>query len=376
MIFLEDKIVHIFSKWDSNTYNMAKFFQNNMLMDNLDFLVWETRDGIIYNDPRLLAFLNIKYLPDRETKIINKISRIIKILKFLNEKNKIVIHSFKFAKGNLKIILVLLFFCKKITWIKTNNDFYESMIFDNKFKSEIYNYAIRTLKKKINTIYNRNFYNLKNEVFTFLNDEYIRCLDILHKGNCNSLSMKNYLNILIGENGLKRNKHLLIVDKLTNIDKEFNVLFFMNYAMLNEYGYNSTSTYRSKVIEYASRKLNKKVIGLNKKNVKCNNYFNLLNNIDAAVFAEHRFHNNNLVFYFLYLGKMVFIPKDSELYKFLRYKGLYVFDLEDVSVIVNKYSEFKNILQENMSNIWLKNYIHNIEQDKIWKKTLENIQNS
>lgn len=168
--------------------------------------------------------------------------------------------------------------------------------------------------------------------------------------------------VLIGESGLKRNKHLMIVDKINSLKLNVDILFFANYGMLNEYGYNSNKNYLVSICEYAKRQLNTNVVALNKKNVKYDNYFKLLNNIDVAIFENVYFNNVNLIYYLLFLGKEVYINRNSNLYNFLISKKIFVYTLEQLEQICQ---ENKNQLLNNMENEWLNNYINNIEQEKI-----------
>ena len=89
---MSEKVLHVFSKWDANGYNILKYREDKLDKTIHQALIWDTRDNIISTDPRMLTFLDIKFLPDREKKILNKVIRIINIFKELKSYDDIIIH--------------------------------------------------------------------------------------------------------------------------------------------------------------------------------------------------------------------------------------------------------------------------------------------
>ena len=359
---MSEKVLHVFSKWDANGYNILKYREDKLDKTIHQALIWDTRDNIISTDPRMLTFLDIKFLPDREKKILNKVIRIINIFKELKSYDDIIIHSYKFSRNNVKIILFLLLLKNKITWIAGGNDLYDYKLHPLTLKNKIINYLSDYLRNKGKALYYRNCYKNRDEFFTLINKHHVNILLELHDKNMLEIKNKSKKLVLIGESDLKRNKHLMIVDKINSLKLNVDILFFANYGMLNEYGYNSNKNYLVSICEYAKRQLNTNVVALNKKNVKYDNYFKLLNNIDVAIFENVYFNNVNLIYYLLFLGKEVYINRNSNLYNFLISKKIFVYTLEQLEQICQ---ENKNQLLNNMENEWLNNYINNIEQEKI-----------
>lgn len=116
------KFLHVIPPHAVNAYEIIKFVKKNFPAEEHAFLVMQDRNWVINNCPRLLAFLDIYYLPEKK-KLISIFTRLKTTLKWLDEAEHIVLHSVFSIHGKL----FLPFFCrkkyaKKCIWMEIYSD--------------------------------------------------------------------------------------------------------------------------------------------------------------------------------------------------------------------------------------------------------------
>lgn len=117
------KFLHVIPPHAVNAYEVVKFIKRNFPEEEHAILVMQSRNWVISNAPRLLAYLDILYLPEKKS-VITKINRLRTTMKWLDDAEHIVLHSVFSIHGKLFLPL----FCrtkyaKKCIWMETYTDF-------------------------------------------------------------------------------------------------------------------------------------------------------------------------------------------------------------------------------------------------------------
>lgn len=117
------KYLHIIPPDVAKAYQIVKFMTENFPECEHSFLIMQTKNWVIKNRPRLLAFLHLKYLPEVTKSPFSILMRLKSTLGQIREADHIVLHSIFCIKGKL----FLPFFCRrryaqKCIWIEMYSD--------------------------------------------------------------------------------------------------------------------------------------------------------------------------------------------------------------------------------------------------------------
>lgn len=337
------KYLHVLTAYTIKPQNIMEFINKNFNIENHFFLILADEKYVLKNNPQLIAFDNIVFVPAINKSKKSRFIRAKYLYRVFSKAENIVWHSFLGLKG-LQLLLVTYLFRKKIIWIEHGLDLYYwqwkphniknkiAYYLVNKIRQECKNYGVTLLHDK-NEIIQRYRYRNENDIFflpTPFNEKAIEVLkDFVDKKEIkgNGKTTK----ILVGIDGLKINRHYSIIKRLEHYKSERIACFLpMNYALGYEYGLTNSRKYSTEVIEYGNRVLEKPVIELKKSSVDLNTYFKLLDSMDIAIFNFQRPIYLDMLFYLLYLEKKVYLSSESVVYKSLSEIGLKLFDIEDI----------------------------------------------
>lgn len=376
------KFLHIMPVNTSKTNATIEMIRKDFNSDEHVILIWATKDGIINYNPRLLSFLDLVCLPDSVQK--KRVGNLIKasfIKKMMDSVDYVVWHSLDCIKGKFVILCCTKEkYLKKSIWIETGADLYSWRRANTTLKNKIYNYLMKKMRTKIKAVgftiptdrkeYDRQFPDSKAPLFFDLpipfEAEILRILNDYAK-----IKKKNQKPIIwLGYTGHPINRHLSIIDRLGLLDsKDFKLILPMNFAMLLEYGANGNYRYRQRLLEYSERILGIRATKLCRWGVEPEKYFNIINTVDVAIFNCRRLSNPNLLFYFLYLNKKVFLTSGDPLYSFLKEKGVAVFDANEIEMM--DCQEFFRNDGEGMPNEYLLEYFNNEKISEKWNQLFQ-----
>ena len=383
------KYLHVLTPNSVHPQNIIKFINKNFDKEDHTFLVLADENYVLKNNPRLYAFDNVIFSPVINKTKFSRFKRMVFMMRLFSEYDNIIWHSFYGLMG-LQMLFAVFQYRYKITWIEYGNDLY---YWKQKSKKWIEMFLYEKICKECkyfgtsleyNQIYYNEKFNKRTKTFflpTPLNEETVNylkdyCCDIYNHD-------KKSIQVMIGADGNRYNQHCKIVNLLKKYSAN-KISFYIpiKYYMLYEYKLLVASKgYISDLIEYSKRVLKNPVIGLQKSNLDRDSYFRILNNIDIGVFYSDRPIYIDLLLYLLYLEKKIYLPKSSIIFNELKHKGYKIYDTQSISNInwqefisKNDLSENKKLVEEYMSNDYLKKYweiyFNYLEKEKLrlWKR--------
>lgn len=337
------KFLHVMTAYTIKPQNIMSFIDKNFNKNEHTFLILADEKYVLKNNPQLFAFDNILFVPQIDKTKKSRFLRAKYLYKVFSKAENIVWHSFLGLKG-IQLLYVTYIFRKKITWIEHGHDLYYwkwnpknikdkiAFYFNRKIREECKNYGTTLwwdwylIRRDFNQEGKKDVYFLPTPYNTIAVDylkEYI--------SKSSKKSNKNITSILVGIDGLKVNKHYDILNRLKQYKTDNYACFMpMNFSLPYEYGLINSRKYNAEVIEYGNRVLDHPVIELNKSSVELNTYFNVLNSVDVAIFDFERPIYLDMLFYLLYLGKKIYLSKESPTYKSLTKMGIVLYDINEV----------------------------------------------
>ena len=147
------KFLHVIPPHAVNAYKIIKLIRTYFPEDEHSFLIMATKDWVINNRPRLLAFLDLNYLPEANKKVFSKISRLRTTMAWINEADRLVLHSAFSIHGKLFIPC----FCrkkyaKKCIWIETYTDLLSWKHSGKGIKAHVHNYILERFLRSIPSV--------------------------------------------------------------------------------------------------------------------------------------------------------------------------------------------------------------------------------
>lgn len=336
---------------------------------------------IVYGKP--ISNFNFRILDNHRIIFANR-SNIHKsfrnIQRFLIKSNHIIFHGL-FLRGWHYVILGLFIklFRKKTSWVIWGADAYQIYL-EKEAKTK------HTFTERVKKIFAKNFsyvvtgipndYQVAKKYYN-LNSVYINAFypnpvnfDLLDKtASSNSVSKerKGKVVILVGNSASKTNNHIEILIALSRKfeNDSIQILCPLSYG---------DKDYSKEVIRTGKELFDEKFVPLTDF-LSPNEYANLLNTVDVAIF-NHRIQEGvgNLLA-LLYLGKAVFIRSDSPLWEFVSSLGIIVYDT--VELINGKMEKVSSILNNERISIRNKEIIkeHFSEKNcvKLWNDFFDKI---
>lgn len=251
---------------------------------------------------------------------------LIKTIYYLKQSDKIILHGFFNKK--IAYLIWMLNYPSRCYWCIWGGDLY-SYPFDR----GIWKYVKKNFLSRIRGVITQieGDYDLSRDVYG-VNAKYYHCLmyqsNILHLSDNNRMIIhKKCTNILVGNCADCDARHKEIIEKLINsVDVTFHVPISygdMEYAkrLSQELKYNNVILYKNFIPE--------------------NEYMNMLDKIDIAIFAYKRQQACGNIIQLLGRGATVYIDSEISTWKWLNSIGIHVKDINHV------YSGMIEVLTEN-----------------------------
>lgn len=302
------------------------------------------------------------------------------IQRFLIKSNHIIFHGLFLRAWHYVILgMFIKLFRKKTSWAIWGADAYQIYL-EKEAKTK------HTFTERVKKIFAKDFsyvvtgipndYQVAKKYYN-LNSVYINAFypnpvnfDLLDKtatSNSTSKERKGKVVILVGNSASKTNNHIEILIALSKKYKNDSIQILCPLS----YG---DKDYSKEVIRVGKELFDEKFLPLTDF-LSPNEYANLLNTVDVAIF-NHRIQEGvgNLLA-LLYLGKAVFIRSDSPLWEFLSSLGVIVYDT--VELINGKVEKISSILNNERISIRNKEIIkeHFSEKNcvKLWNDFFDKI---
>ncbi|WP_448377134.1 TDP-N-acetylfucosamine:lipid II N-acetylfucosaminyltransferase [Fervidobacterium sp.] len=338
---MENLICHIFLTDSIYTKKFMIFILKHFPKDEHIFF---TVDPVLYSDVTSAHVRKVNpknFLEARE------------MVKTLKSARKIILHSL----FNANFFPVLFFnksLLKRASWVIWGGDAYyniEKRINTNslivKFKKHMKKVMLTTIIRNLDSVaaflkadyeYARQLFKTKARyryVF-YPNPVSFDILDNLEKDDKENREWKR---ILVGNSASWTNKHVEILEYLSNIDANFEIICPLSYG---------DKAYAQNVI-----KIGQKLFGDRFKPLtdflKPEEYSKVVNSVDIAIFNHRQQEALGNVLALLYLGKKVYIRSETTPWEFFKEKGMTIFDTnklldgsEDLFAPMNLDSKNKN----------------------------------
>ncbi len=347
------KYLHVIAPYGIPSYPIIKFFYDCFPEEEHKFFVMTTKRWAITHTPRLLAFMNLYYIPEVGKHFISKLQGPLKLNKLMQDADHIILHTQFCIRGKY----FLPFFLKKSNllktiWVEYGTDLSQWRYPENKLRNKLRNFIIGYFLKKI------PFVGLSLPGDEDLYEKYIggcaKCfytpIPILkvYQEDLEQYRSETEINkvplVLVGGDSRPTNRHNDFFEVLSIFkDKDIAITSFMNFGLYGENGHYGRPQYRKYVHRQGKALLGSKYFTLAVPNVHRDRYFSTLNKIDIAIFSGERPSNPNLLFLLLLAGKKVYLPAETGLSQFLSENNVVTFDS---NAIPTEYMELVDPIKE------------------------------
>ncbi len=321
---------------EKNTYNL--FHQMHEYLDLSDhvFLVADFKCNLP-NFPKLREFKNFVFMDAP-----NRLMRIIKLYKYCKKADHIILNSLLYKTS--KYLFFFYFFrsfLRKATWIEWGADLYNYRQEKKGLKSKIINhinYFIRNNVKYVGLTFPGDEYKYREEFpeskaqcfFTPLPFGKNR-IDIMNAAlKKQSEKTHSEVRVQVAHNSLQINNHYSVLMALSRFKyKNIKVLVPLSYGEFGLNGQYGGNGYKFSVAEYAKTTFGEKAEILLQM-MPIEEYIEYLAGIDIAIMSCERPIALANIYYLLYMGKKVYLPKNSIQYKYFSKGGYKVFDSDTI----------------------------------------------
>lgn len=268
-----------------------------------------------------------------------------------------------YLHGLFNPIVVLFLFLqpwllKKCNWIIWGGDLYFYQIPKLTLKSKAYEFMRAVCIKKISKIITsidgeydlaKEFYQTKAKI---IKARYPLAIDLSYLDSLYTLKKENKkVLILLGNSGDPSNNHIEVLEALSKFkEKQIEIICPLSYG--------GSKKYKESVIKMGKTNFENKFTPLleflDKKK-----YENILSQIDIAVMAHNRQQAMNNMRSLLYIGKKVYLKKETTSYSHFSKEGIKIFDFANI-----KMESFEEFIDINSTDA--------MENRKILKETLSN----
>lgn len=339
-------IVHIFTDEGLYTQKFLFFVESNFNISNNLFVFRKRDQNFVLNKKNST---NVSY-------IVNFLSFIFQLTPKLLSTKKIIIHYLPIGPS-LFIWYLLSFLLKKTTWVLWGSDLYFYKDRSASFKDSLYEYLRKRIIRKIPVIacFIKGDYEMAKTIYK-TKAAYIpicyplptdfHLLERIKLTHAKSSKKR----ILVGNSASRTNNHLDILEKLSFLkNEEMEIICPLSYADENEYS--------KEVINVGNYIFNQKFLPLTEL-ISSQNYAIMLDSVSCAVMNHERQQGLGNILSLLFLGKKVFLRKETTSFKFLEDWGIKIFPFEDIPTndidsffhFPESYQQLNyNILQERFS---------------------------
>jgi len=280
------------------------------------------------SDHAILSYnKSLKTIRNSDEKLSNKtsLSRILFFIYQLNKAEKIILHGL-FSSHLILILLIQPFLLKKCFWVIWGGDLYYYNSRSRTFKSNIYEYARKIVIRRLGGFITqvKNDYELV-KLWYGVKGKYHYCFmypSNLYKEYTNEkiTTKSSKLIIQLGNSSDKSNNHIEILDKLARYkDKDIEIICPLSYGdkrqanIVKEYGNNLFGKKFVPILDF----------------LKIDEYIELLNKVDVAIFNHERQQALGNITTLLGLGKKVYIREEVSTWAFCQDHKLKVYSLND-----------------------------------------------
>lgn len=311
-------IVHIFTSEGLYPDSFLRFYEKHFPLEDRLFVFRSKPSGKYIYSSKLKS--HIVYI-DNSSKFLSKL-----LLKLIAAE-KIFIHYFPVGPS-LYLWYSLGFLLKKATWIIWGGDLYYFQNSEKTLKTHIYEFLRKGALKNIRRIacFIKGDFELAKKIYspdakyTYVcyliptDFDYLETLEFKSEGSANSHK------VLVGNSASKSNNHYEIIEKLSSY-KDIEIVCPLSYGNVNGYAEN--------LIDYSKSIYGERFIPVVEM-MEPKEYSNLLNDIDVAVMNHSRQQGLGNVLSLLYLGKKVYLRKDTTPFSYFESIGVRIFDTLEI----------------------------------------------
>lgn len=283
--------------------------------------------------PRLAWMDNIVFL---EKNSVFKNSKVL--FKRLKNADYIIFHSLYLKRIDILKLSLSSRILKKSAWVEWGKDLYNWKSSTKSWLRPLHNILLRRVREQMSVfvaifppdelIFRQQFKSKAPIVYASYAD--VNSIQMLEDTRPNKNNKKTTVNIQIAHSCNEWNNHFELLEKITKYRYK-NIKLFIPLST----GY----PHNNKIIVYNyAKKLfgDKAICVMNEMEKK--EYIKFLWDMDIAVFALHRQAGLGNIIRLLYMGKKVFLPKNSVMYDFFTNNGVEIFDTDSISEMT--YDEF------------------------------------
>ena len=317
--------IHIFTSEGSYNQSFIRFFESSFSLDDSLF-IFRSKPENKYNYSDNLR--------KRIAYIDNGYKFIFRLLPRLFSAGKIYIHYLPVGPS-LYVFYAFRFLLKKAVWVLWGGDLYYFKYRPKNFRADVYEFLRRGIIKKIPVIacFIKGDYEIAQKVYhTKARYRYV-CYPMPTDFPYLAELKKNALRktgsgghaktILVGNSAADTNQHIEILNILSKFkDRDLKVICPLSYAVEDEYV--------QSVLNCGNRIFGSNFIPLLEM-MSPEEYSNLLDSVDVAIMNHQRQQGLGNVLALLYLGKKVYIRKDTTPFGYLSDLGLGIYNTLDLS---------------------------------------------
>lgn len=274
---------------------------------------------------------------------LGRVNRFRMIANFFKTNEMIILHSLSLPLELQTFLLIKPKLLKKVVWVSWGMDLYQwkkrGLNPVNIIKNHI-SYLIRVKVKRFVGIFPPDIDSFRTQFNTEAKTFYASYVDSLYnpifdiKQDKSVLMSDKYssIKIMIGHQCNSTLNHFEVIDALSKFkDENIELIIPLSYGDMK---------YGDQVEMYASSIFESKVKCLRDKIPK-NEYMDLLNSIDIAIFNTRRQIGLGNIYPLLYLGKKIIMPSDSVMYRYFAREGVEIYDFYET---LNQ--NFENLVKE------------------------------
>jgi dTDP-N-acetylfucosamine:lipid II N-acetylfucosaminyltransferase len=329
--------IHIFTSEGLYSKSFLEFYNHNFSLKD-EIFVFRSQHDLKYSYPQNVnkRILYVKNAPEF----------LFILMRQLLKSNKIYIHYLPVGPS-LFFWYIFQFLLKKTTWILWGSDLYFYKLKEKNLRSTSYEFLRKRIIKKIPTIacFVKGDYEIAKEVYK-TNANYKPILypiptnfELLEHIKRSEVQEKI---ILLGNSADPSNGHIEIIEVLSKYkDENFKIICPLSYGNINGYA--------EKVINKGKEFFSDKFIILEKL-LNENEYSNLLASVSVAIMNHNRQQGLGNVLSLLYLGKKVYLKKETTAFKYFSNLRIEIFSTENINN-----ESFESLLSFD-ENIKRKNY--------------------